>query len=204
MVARKYLKALILFACAIALVLPSGSCKKEPEQPEPPKGALTDSAAPAPTQAPSKVPPVRTPKVSNDQLQPIPLVGLGPVTFGMSKEQVIELLGQPDRAEGRGIALYYLESRGLSLLLHRSLGLQTIDCWSKDYPEAPPQMTTFVTKTEKGIAMGASRKQIVAAYGKPDRTDVRRSFDILYYDQLQIEFMLANDKLINLKLKAPK
>jgi len=69
---------------------------------------------PAPgTEAPKPDKPDETPVVSSDGLSIILSEGVGPVKFGMSKEQVVEYLGEPGRMEGGGIAMFYLETKGM-------------------------------------------------------------------------------------------
>jgi hypothetical protein len=107
-------------------------------------------------------------------MQVVPLVGVGPVKFGMSRGQVLELLGQPERTVGGGMAIYYLTSRGVRFSIDPRRGVQVIECWSAQHPRPSPGMVTFAGKTDKGIGMGASREEIVAAYGEPEEVDEER------------------------------
>jgi len=197
MVTRKSVKILIMFACGIALVLGLGGCKKNGE---PPEGQTPGSKVPTKTTTVDVTPSSETPDVSEQTLEVVLLQGLGPVAFGMSENEVIALLGQPERTEG-GIALFYLESRGVSLLLRPGRGVEEISCWSKEYPGSPPELITFTGKTKEGIGMGAGREQIVAAYGEPDRTDSKGPFETLYYGKLGSQFWLAQNKLVNIKMR---
>ncbi|MHC4356587.1 MAG: hypothetical protein ACYS0H_28140, partial [Planctomycetota bacterium] len=131
---RKYARILIMFACGAALLLAVGGCRKKPAappaepapteptvaEPAPTQPAPTEPTAtePAPTETPetsgTPVPPdtaPTTPATVDDEMQVVPRLGVGPVKFGMSKEQVMEVLGQPERMEGGGVALYYLTSK---------------------------------------------------------------------------------------------
>ena len=93
-----------------------------------------------------------------------PLVGIGPVKFGMSKDEVIEHFGQPDRiAEGKVTSLSYVPSRGLSFVVDNELGMNEIGCWSDGM--LPSRITTFSGRTKEGIGIGATQEEIVAAYG---------------------------------------
>lgn len=192
MVTRKSVKILIMFACGIGLVLGLSGCKKNGE---PPEDQTPGSEVPTKTATVDVSPP------SEQTLAIVPLQGLGPVAFGMSENEVIALLGQPDRTEG-GIGLFYLKSRGVSLLLHPRRGVSEISCWSKKYPgPGTPEMTTFTGKTKEGIGMGASREQVVAAYGEPDRTDSKDPLEILYYGKLGTQFWLAQNNLVSIKMR---
>jgi outer membrane lipoprotein-sorting protein len=138
-----------------------------------------------------------------DQRAPLvsPGVGIGPVRFGMSKEEVIKAIGQPDSIppEGKGIELRYA-SRGFSLNVTPSRGLVMIFCYT--------QKTTFWKtndfqgKTKEGIVMGDSEKKIVATYGKPNSREEREGGTIyLQYSEPSIHFTLFGDKLVQYMLQ---
>ena len=134
-----------------------------------------------------------------------PLVGIGPVKFGVSKKEVIEHFGQPDNVhEGEVTKLSYVPSRGLSFAIHSELGLQEIGCWSEGM--LPSRVTTFAGKTRESVGIGATQEQIVAAYGQPERTstDSKGVIQNLHYDGLQARFSLKEAKLMSMTLKAPK
>jgi hypothetical protein len=133
-----------------------------------------------------------------------PLVGIGPVKFGMSKEEVIKHFGPPDKVFADGTKLNYVSSRGLSFTIDSELGLQEIGCWSEGM--LPSRVTTFIGKTKEGIGIGASEEEIVAAYGQPDRTSTSSNGVIqnLHYDKISAKFSLKEDKLMTMTLEAPK
>jgi hypothetical protein len=133
------------------------------------------------------------------------LVGIGSVQFGMSKEEVMEHIGQPDQISGKGTELNYIASKGLSLTVPPDVGMQKIKCWSENWPtKLPFVVTTFTGKTVEGIGMGATQEQIVTAYGQPDRQDTKEVLKNLYYDSLQAKFTLSKDELVAMILEAPK
>jgi hypothetical protein len=140
-----------------------------------------------------------------DKLIIEPLVGIGPVRFGMSKDEVIEHFGQPDRIfEGQLTKLSYIPSQGLNFAVDAELGLQEIGCWSEGM--LPSRVTTFAGSTKEGIGIGASQEEIVAAYGQPDRTsaDTRGVIQNLHYDRLSTKFSLKEGKIMSIVLEAPK
>ncbi|MFB0524513.1 MAG: hypothetical protein ACETVZ_03165 [Phycisphaerae bacterium] len=134
-----------------------------------------------------------------------PLAGIGSVKFGMSKDEVIEHFGWPDRTyPGDKTKLSYVASRGLTFAVDAELGLEEIGCWSEGM--LPSRVTTFAGRTKEGIGIGATREEIVAAYGQPDRTtsDAKEVTQNLHYDKLQAKFSLLEGKLRSMILKAPK
>ncbi|UCG58444.1 MAG: hypothetical protein JSU70_02845, partial [Phycisphaerales bacterium] len=127
--------------------------------------------------------------------------GVGPIKFGMSKEQVIGNFGKPDKIEGGGMGLNYGASKGVTMALAPGRGVSAIYCWSGKYRAA----SNFEGKTEAGIGMDATLKQILAAYGEPDRTTLRGTTTmILDYVGLRAQFVLRSDQLVNLRLFSPR
>ena len=137
-----------------------------------------------------------------------PLVGIGSVQFGMSKSEIIEHFGQPDKVMAEGTKLNYVSSQGLGFTVDSELGLQKIQCWSENWPtELPFAVTTFTGRTKEGIGIGSTREQIVSIYGQPDRTGTdayKGVIEGLDYDKLRIKFSFWQDKLISMTLEAPK
>jgi len=143
-------------------------------------------------------------EASVDELIIEPLVSIGPVKFGMSKEEVMKHFGPPDRVSADGTKLNYVSSRGLSFTIDYELGLQEIGCWSEGM--LPSRVTTFTSRTKEGIGIGASEEEIIVAYGQPDRTSTGSKGVIknLHYDKLSAKFSLKENKLMSMTLKAPK
>lgn len=144
---------------------------------------------------------------TQDELIIEPLVGIGPIQFGASKERIIEHFGQPDKIfEGQVTKLNYVASRGLNFVVDAERGLQEIGCWSEGM--LPSRVTTFAGTTKEGIGIGASEEEIVAAYGQPDSTSTASSpigiIQTLHYDKLCARFSLEEGKLISMVLEAPK
>src|SRR4030042_1256642 len=131
------------------------------------------------------------------------LVGIGPVRFGMSKDEVVRYFGSPDRTSGTD--LNYVASKGLAFTVDDQLGLQKIKCWSdRSATKLPFAVTTFAGMTKEGIGMGATRERIVAAYGPPSKTDSTGGFENLYSANLGAKFTLLQGALASMILEAPK
>ena len=80
------------------------------------------------------------------------LVGIGPIKFGMSKDEITKYLGRPDKILGQGTELNYVSSRGLSFTVDAKSGMQTIKCWSDNWPtKLPFSVKTFTGKTKENI-----------------------------------------------------
>jgi outer membrane lipoprotein-sorting protein len=163
----------------------------------PPEGYEVETSGVA-----TDVPPPKDPDLSAPVITPG--VGIGPARFGMSKEEVIKVLGEPDSipAEGKGMILSYLQSRGYQLHVTPQRGLVMIICVT--------QKTFFVKvrdfsgKTKEGIGMGATEKEVEQAYGKPDSRRTWATDAVgLSYNRLGIDLTLHGDKLLQMMFKAP-
>ena len=212
---RDGVRILVLIAVAFVLVL--GGCKKEPEpgepavvgelEPEVEVPEVVEEAVETAEQAVEEVAEEVTEKaaeVAPQENLAVPLVGVGKVKFGMSVADVIGVLGEPEREEGSGVGMYYLSSNGMHIATEPRKGVWQIHCWSADYPiPAPEAITTFAGKTDKGIAMGAGRAEIVAAYGEPDSDETKKSLQVLGYNELKMQFELSEGKLVHIALTAP-
>ena len=148
--------------------------------------------------------------ISSDELIIEPLVGFESVQFGMSKDEITKYFGQPDKVhtQPKGTKLNYVASKGLGLEIDSELGLQKIQCWSKNWPtKLPFAVANFTGKTKEGIEIGSTREQIISAYGQPDRTstdDNKGVIENLDYDKLRVRFSIWQDKVISMTLNAPE
>ncbi|MFI5454350.1 MAG: outer membrane lipoprotein carrier protein LolA [Isosphaerales bacterium] len=137
-----------------------------------------------------------------------PREGIGPVKFGMKTDEVIKLLGPPDKIIDRSTLEYY--SRGFSISAHVQHGVHVIICFTGKTSDV--QVRDFAGRTDKGIRMGANRAAIEKAYGAPDSVREARFKDVFgkraanpeqktgqvalsYYDTLGLEFSLHDDAL---------
>ena len=138
-----------------------------------------------------------------------PLVGIGDVKFGDSKDSIIGVFGEPDEIQAQGNELNYVRSKGMSLTVDAELGLQRIKLWSDSWPqELPFRVSTFTGKTKADVGMGDTREQIVTAYGEPTRTStadggpLRNIIENLHYEKLKTKFTLAHGNLVAIVLEA--
>lgn len=116
--------------------------------------------------------------------------GLGPVKWGMTKADVIHLLGEPDGikkhadpgvvhrftpqflqgkqgqwAPKTGEELIY-DSRGFRIFVNTDEGVETIDCYADG--KLGNRVRGFTGETDKRIQMGATPDDIARFYGEPD------------------------------------
>jgi len=153
-----------------------------------------------------------------------PNVGAGPLKFGMSKAEIIRLLGKPDsenihvpkvtvtddtsevdgikRPAGASLVvlteLHTMRYNGLGIRLtvEAEDGLRGIQCLGQDSLGLVGR--TFRGATDKGIQIDSSAQDVVNAYGAADKKPYGQS---LSYNQLHLEFFLTEQmtvRVINL------
>jgi outer membrane lipoprotein-sorting protein len=166
------------------------------------------------------------------QLQPVPaaqeaaelvvtpLEGIGPVKFGMTTDQVIKLLGSPDKVVKPVKDLTVLEyySRGFSIHANAQRGVLMIMCYTGKFWAF--KVRDFAGQTNKGIRMGAGRAAIEIAYGAPSSVREATNKDMfgkraanpgkktgqveLSYNALRLSFSLHDDALDSITILFPR
>jgi hypothetical protein len=136
------------------------------------------------------------------EMQVTPLVGIGKVRFGMSEEEVINILGEPDKRRPRCLIYRRL---GLSVVVHPKLGLFSLACFTK---KAIPWWDRFSTNdfrgaTKEGIGMGSSEEQVIKPFGKPDERNDQGRQVILTYKELGLSLVLLSNKVIQFWMRIP-
>ncbi len=122
-----------------------------------------------------------------------PGVGVGEVKFGMTLEDMKDVLGKPD-IDATGISYVYAD-RGIEVVL-RDDKVYCIYC--VDHIPNAPDVKACAYQTAQGIGIGSSESDIIAAYQEPSK----RSPGALMYPQLGLRFVIENNqvqKIIALK-----
>ncbi len=119
--------------------------------------------------------------------------GIGPATFGMPREEVMRVFGPPDEIDERPQSLRY-PSRGLELLVAPGRGLWGVIC--RTQAVAPERTRDYSGRTDKGIGMGATAEEIIAAYGPPDERVTTSTAETLSYKGQHLHFSLHGGALV--------
>lgn len=167
---------------------------------EPPKGYKVESFGTA------KFP---DPPADEDLQKPVltPNVGIGPVKFGMSLDEVKKLLGEPEKVipvGDRGANVEYY-SRGYGMFVSETLGVVTINALSQ--PFFAVRVREFAGRTDKGVRIGSTEDDVRRAYGEPSSVDdpqePGRPKD-LYYNDLNGWFSLWKGKVYSMTFSIPR
>jgi hypothetical protein len=140
---------------------------------------------------------LRTP--TDDEVKQLtiePTVGIGKVKFGMARDEIVAILGEPDFTQ-HNIYLNY-PSLGLQLVLvgrePDKLGLIIANPMDLD----ALTRNEFPGQTDKGIRIGSTRKEVIAAYGKfsPPKAEDKQTRQMWEgYDDLNLSFSFVNGKV---------
>ena len=133
---------------------------------------------------------------SSEDLLILPGTGVGKIRFGMTVEQMKDILGKPDVA-ATGISYMYT-----------SLGIEVVfrdEVVSHIYCGNPNGKSSLILKamekackfkTAEGVGIGSTESQIVKEFGQP----TRRKDNQLFYKDERIRFFLIDDKVIGIAL----
>lgn len=124
----------------------------------------------------------------------VPGVSVGKVKAGMTQQEVIAALGQPDRPQGN--VLVYDKKFGFSVICARGGVVANVFCGV--YPRSPG-LKVFEGRTKEGIGLDSTRADLVKAFGEP--TSVKpwgAGQEQLRYNQLGLMFILEAGKVVQL------
>jgi hypothetical protein len=178
-----------------------------------------------------RLPPKNESAAKDDRsLVVVPQIGIGPVRFGMTQEQIVHALGKPDRtttgessmppqtpsgrySKPRTYVTTVLDyaSRGFQLEVSRELrigestypgyGLLHIRVFNP--ANSGTRVSDFPGKTSEGIRLGATPDDVVRAYGKPQEKSEIESRRTLTYPELGYVFEFRQGKLTSISLNLP-
>lgn len=130
-----------------------------------------------------------------------PLVGIGPLKFGDSRERIIEIFGPPEDGGDERDMRY--PSKGIALLFEPGVGLLHVVAHTRKMA-GPFAINDFAGTTDRGIGMGATRARIEAVYGKPDEVQQAGVQVVLRYANLYMWLTLYDGKLANITTTMPR
>jgi outer membrane lipoprotein-sorting protein len=149
-----------------------------------------------------------------------PETGIGAAKFGMSIDEVVRALGEPDwrkeqrfannrnpqpeldakdaaKAEYIMTELAY-DARGFRLSTSDRGGLHGIECFNRN--AMGPSVRDFPGRTREGIKLCASKADVIKAYGEPQAKMGSTNF---MYPKLGWDFFFRGDQLISIRVSSP-
>lgn len=147
-----------------------------------------------------------------------PSQGIGPVSLGASRKEVIAAFGTPDCVEIQGrTARAYSEPHGAAVsgeaetviekLNYHSLGFELDVSSARGLTQfrcmsGSSFARAFIGKTDAGIALGASIDDVMKAYGAPEVRSHLRD-EVLHYFHKGWSFVFAEGKLTSFSASEP-
>ncbi|HTR41932.1 MAG TPA: sigma-70 family RNA polymerase sigma factor [Pseudomonadales bacterium] len=132
-------------------------------------------------------------QTANDSLLITPGVSVGKVKSGMTENDVIAAMGQPDRKQGE--VLIYDQDFGFSVVCSRQKKVGAIFCGGG---------VAFNGHTKEGIGIGSSQDDLVKALGQPTSSDASQGQ--IVYQKLGLTFTMQDGKVFHIivDLRKPK
>jgi hypothetical protein len=120
-----------------------------------------------------------------------PRVSVGPVHSGMTMQQVVAEVGEPDGNKA-GVLLY--RTLGFEVSLNKEGKVQEVVCGAAGNAEFAK---SFGGHTKEGIGIGSTHAEVLSAYGKPTtrESNQKMGLELLRYDSRGIVFILSDDKV---------
>jgi len=121
--------------------------------------------------------------------------GIGKLQFGMSVEQMKEIMGEPDMVLGETVFQY----PGFALTAPRDQKVTGIMCGDPN-PADSSRVAECRCKTTEKIGIGSSENEIIAAYGQPSLRrpgPINNSIELIYRD-MRMKFLLYEDKVAHM------
>ena len=140
---------------------------------------------------------------TNQPMLITPLVGIGPVKFGMTFDEVKQVTGEPDFMTGGRCPQY---RQGFSLVPRRGEEKVAVIMAGGSCKGDDLLVAAFKGATKEGIGMNSTRKEIISAFGQPasvrdGRQDGDPEVEYLEYDKLGMNLILRKGKLVHFALR---
>lgn len=132
-----------------------------------------------------------------------PKVSVGPIKAGMTTDEVVGLLGEPQLRTANALEYKRL---GFAVMHGPDKVIQVVMCGDVTGLNGP-LVKAFTGRTKEGIGLTSTREEVVNAYGQPTSSQkFLGGRESLRYDQLGITFSLEGEKVHHLivRLTAPE
>ena len=128
----------------------------------------------------------------------MPRVSVGKVKAGMTEDEVIAALGQPERKQGE--VLIYDGQFGFSVVCSRQKIVGAVFCGGP---------VDFKGRTKEGIGIGSSKDELIKAFGTPTTEQANTQNDLVKEEQLDytprgLAFGLHDGKVYNIVVNLRK
>lgn len=134
-----------------------------------------------------------------------PKVGIGPIRFGMTRQEVEQILGKPVQIARGNTYEYYQDGLllifnpaqrgifGMSVVGTGKPGGQTVSATGTAYKD-------FAGATQEQIRIGSKRSDVVRAFGEPEKISKAANMEDIMYPTLALTVHLENGQVTELGL----
>lgn len=137
-------------------------------------------------------PPNDSPVAGGESQTVEPRTNVGPVKAGMTMDQVIQVLGKPQRETAN--ALEYT-SLGFAVIPGPDKVVKAVMCGDVTGLNGP-LVKAFKGRTKEGVGLGSTRDEIIKAYGEPTADEKSQGArEYMRYDSVGIAFSLEAGKV---------
>lgn len=124
-----------------------------------------------------------------------PNMAVGKVRAGMRNEEVVALLGQPQRRTANALEYTRL---GFAVMPGPDGGVQVVMCGDVTGINGP-LVKAFAGHTKEGIGLNSTREELLKAYGEPTSGEkLSGGTESLRYDPLGITFTLEGGRVYHM------
>jgi hypothetical protein len=133
----------------------------------------------------------------------MPGSSIGPVRLGMTKPEVVAVLGEPDRIpDGSEDAWWSYDRDGLAVVFALDIPPEpfVVDLQGGSIAH-PVEREKFRARTPNGVGIGSSRDEVVAAFGKADPHEIEDGD--LIFSNAGILFRVEDDRVVWMQVDTP-
>ncbi len=132
---------------------------------------------------------------SNPPMLIEPRVAVGKIHAGMRAQEVVAILGEPQRRTANALEYTPL---GFAIMPGPDGTVQVVMCGDVTGISGP-LVKRFNGQTKEGIGLKSTREEVLKAYGEPSVAEkMRGGTESLRYDSLGITFTLEGDKVYHM------
>ena len=131
----------------------------------------------------------------------IPGKGFGPIHFSQPGLVVEEVFGPPEETLVKGSREYL--SLGITFLADKEDNVGTIIFGNVSGSSEDPIVKSCIFKTDRGIKIGSTREEIIAAYGEPKNPRKMAGKEMMVYHEIGGIFTLNENSLIHMLFSMP-
>jgi hypothetical protein len=129
-----------------------------------------------------------------------PGIGVGKIQFGMTVQQMKDILGEPDVTPLTGDKSHMYMALGIEIVTRDEATISTVICGNPSGMKEPPEFKAMEEackfKTVEGIGIGSSEDQLLKAFGQP----TERRGNTLKYKDKRMSISLTDGKVVGIYL----